>query len=54
MESSRRDVLNDMTEHRSILKNYQSTHYSVTFEDRPLFSHINEKLSPRPFICLEK
>jgi len=27
MESSRRDLLNDMTEHRSILKNYQNTYH---------------------------
>ena len=27
MESSRRDLLNDMAEHRSILKNNQNTHY---------------------------
>jgi len=49
MKSSRRDLLNDMTEHRSILKNNQNTHYSLTYQDRPMFSHINGKLSPRPF-----
>jgi len=27
MESSRRDLFNDMAEHRSILKNYQTTHH---------------------------
>ena len=27
MESSRRDLLNDMAEHRSILKNNQNTYY---------------------------
>ena len=29
MESSRRGLLNDMAEHRSILKNDQNTYYSV-------------------------
>jgi len=28
MESSRRDLLNDMAEHRPILNNNQNTHYS--------------------------
>jgi len=49
MESSRRDLVNDMAEHRPILKNNQNTHYSLVFQDRPMFSHIIEKLSPRPF-----
>ena len=49
MESSRRDLFNEMSEHRSILKNNQYTHYSLIFQDRPMFSHINGKLSPRAF-----
>ena len=49
MESSRRDLLNDEAEHTSILKNTENTLYSLTFQDRPMFSHINGKLSPRPF-----
>jgi len=49
MESSHLDLLNDVTEHRSILKNKHNTHYSLIFKDRPMFSHINGKLSPRPF-----
>jgi len=48
MESSRRELLNDMAEHRPVLKNNQNTHYSVIFQDRPMFSHMNGKLSPRP------
>jgi len=36
-------------EHGSILKNNQNTHYSLIFQDRPMFSLINGKLSPRPF-----
>jgi len=34
-ESSRRDLLNDMAEHRPILKNNQNTLYSLIFQDRP-------------------
>jgi len=49
MESSRRDLLNVMAEHRSIFKNSQNTHNSFIFLDRPMFSHINGKLSLRPF-----
>jgi len=49
MESSRRYLLNDMAEHRPILKNNQNMHYSLSFRDRPMLSHINGKLSPRPF-----
>jgi len=49
MESSRRDLSNDMAEHRPILKNNQNTHCSIIFQDRAMFSHINQKLSPRPF-----
>jgi len=49
MESSHRDLLNDMAEQRSILKNNQHTHFSLTFLDRAMFSHINGKLLPRPF-----
>ena len=33
MESSRRDLLNDMAEHRPILKNDQNTPYSLSFRD---------------------
>jgi len=50
MESSRRDLLNDVAEHRSILKNNKNTHYFLIFQDRPMFSLINEKLLPRPLI----
>ena len=46
---SQRELLNDMAEHRSILKNNQYTQYSLIFQDRYMFSLINEKLSPRPF-----
>ena len=49
MERSRRDLLNNMAEHRSIFNNNQNTHYSDIFEDRPMFSPINGKLSQRPF-----
>ena len=49
MENSRRDLFDYGAEHRSILKNNQITHYSLIFQDRPKFSHINGKLSPRPF-----
>jgi len=49
MESSRRDLLSDMAEHGFILKNNQTTHCFPIFQDRPMFSHINGKLSPRPF-----
>jgi len=49
IESSRRDLSNDTAEGRSILKNNQYTHYSLIFQDKPMFSHINGKLSPRPF-----
>jgi len=38
MESSRRDLLNDMAEHRPILKYNQNTNYSLVFQDRPMFS----------------
>ena len=31
MESSRRELLNDMAERRSILKTNQNTHYSLIF-----------------------
>jgi len=49
MESSRRDLLNDMAERKPILKNNQNTHYALIFQDKPIFSRINEKLSPGPF-----
>jgi len=49
MESSRRAFLNDMAEHRPILRNNQNTHHSLIIRDTPMFSHINGKLSPRPF-----
>ena len=38
-----------MAEHRSIFKKKQNTHYSRVLKDRPMFSHIIGKLSPRPF-----
>ena len=43
MESSRRDLCNGMAEHTPILKNNQNTHCSLIFQDRPIFSHINQK-----------
>jgi len=49
IESSRRVLSNDMAEHRSILKNNQNTTYFLIFQDWPMFSHINRKLSPSPF-----
>jgi len=49
MESSRWDFLNDMAEHWSILKNKVVKGILVIFQDRPMFSHINGKLSTRPF-----
>ena len=52
MESSRRDLSNDMAEHSSILKNSQNAHFSLIFQDKPMFSHINGKLSPRAFKSL--
>ena len=48
MKRSHRDLLNDMAEHRPILKNNQTMHYSLIFQDRAMFSHTNGKLSPRP------
>jgi len=48
MKSSRRDLLIDMAEHKPILKNNQNKHYFLIFQDTPMFSHINGKLSPRP------
>ena len=47
METSRRDLLNYMVEHGSIMKNNQNKLYSFIFLDRPTFSRINEKLSAR-------
>jgi len=51
MESSRRDLSNDMAEQKSILKNKnnQNTPYTLIFHDINMVSHINGKLSPRPF-----
>jgi len=49
IESSRRDLLNDMAEHVSSMKNKQDAHYSLIFQDRSVFSHNNEKFSLRPF-----
>jgi len=49
MESSRRGLLNDMAKHGATLENNRNTHYSLSFRDGPMFSHINGKLSPRPF-----
>jgi len=46
IESSLRDRLNGMAVPSSISKNNQNMHYSFTFQDRPIFSHINGKLSP--------
>jgi len=41
MESSRRDLSNDMAEHMPILKTNQNTYLSFIFQDRPMFSLIN-------------
>jgi len=49
MESSRRDLLNYVFEYNPYLKYYQNTLYALILQDRPMFSHINGKLSPRPF-----
>jgi len=49
MESSRQNLFNDVDEHMPISKNNQNTHCSLIFQDRPMFSHTNEKLSPKPF-----
>jgi len=49
MESPRRDLLNDIAELRAIFKNNQNTLNSLIFQNRPMFSHINGKLSPKSF-----
>jgi len=49
MESSRRDLLKYMAKSRPILKYKQKTYCSLIFQNRPMFSHINGKLLPRPF-----
>jgi len=49
IKRSRRELSIDVTESRSILKNKVIMRTLVTFQDRPAFSHINGKLSPRPF-----
>jgi len=49
MESSHRDLLIDEAGHTPILKNNENMYYFLTFQDRAMLSHINGKLSPRPF-----
>jgi len=49
MESSPRDLSNDVAERGSILNNNQNTHYSLIFLGRPMLSYINRKFSSRPF-----
>jgi len=39
-ETSRRELSNDMAEHRSILKSKGEMRILVVFQDRPMFSHI--------------
>jgi len=50
MGSSRRDLLNYMAEHTSILKNSHNTHYSLTFQDRPLCSASSMESSRRDLL----
>jgi len=50
MESSHRDLLNDMAEHRPILKNNQNTLYSLIFQNKPIFSHINMESTRRDLL----
>jgi len=45
MESSRQGLLNDMPDRRSILENNEITRYFLSFQDRPMFSHINGKFA---------
>jgi len=46
---SPRHLLDYMAEHWPILKNDQNTHFSLIFQDGLMLSHINGKLSLRPF-----
>jgi len=50
MESSRRDLFNDVAEHRSILKNKGVVRILVIFHARQIFSHIIQQVSTRAFI----
>jgi len=45
MESSRWDLLNDMAEHRSVLKNNENTNFSLVFQDKSLCSATSEESS---------
>jgi len=49
MESSHQDLSHYMAEPRPAFQNNQITHYSLTFQDRPIFRHINGRLSMIPF-----
>ena len=46
---SRRELSIDVAEHRSILENKGEVRIFVIFQDRSVFSHINQKVSARAF-----
>jgi len=48
-KGSRRELSIDVAERRPILKGKGVVRILVIFQDRPMFSHINGKLLPRPF-----
>ena len=48
-ESSRRELSIDVAEHGCILKNKEVVRILVIFQDRLMFSHINQKVSARAF-----
>jgi len=45
----RRELSIDMAEHRSVLKNKALVRILVIFQDRPMFSHVIQKVSARAF-----
>jgi len=46
-QRSRRELSIDVAEHRSIVKNKGALRVLVIFQDRPVFSHIIQKVSAR-------
>ena len=48
-KKSRRELSIDGAEHRSILKSKGAVRSLVIFQDRPMFSHITQKVSARAF-----
>jgi len=49
LKRSRRDLSIDVAEHRSTFENKGVMRILVKFQDRPMFSHIIEKISARAF-----